>query len=414
MIEYSGNQSQGVVFMVCKNCGTQIFESDAFCPYCGTATNNDISSTVAVNAGYYENQTAPNAYADEAAGTEQPAAPLNYYTQPNYPAPRPKKKSAMPIIIGVLSVLLIAAVTALIFKEDIMAAFEKKPAKHNITNQSSSEISKAEGSYQFGIDGESTDAASNAAIQEETATAAAVAPTQQPSATQAATQKPTQAPTQKPATTSAQVSGGGLNSSDISAVVAFYNAAEKKTESGGAPKGRQTMQLNGDIKYDAAMGSLGPVLDPIITKAVDNNCGQTNSIPGKGALLASDVSSASATSKNGKTTIRLNIKNQTDGAYASDKNSSGPVARAIGTLGSADNIFNELDASINSSNKDSITIKYTNAYIECVVDEATGRIISGNWHYNVNINIGSASMKSGTISVSIKDINVNIDYEVEI
>lgn len=399
--------------MVCKNCGTQIFESDAFCPYCGTATNNDISSTVAVNAGYYENQTAPNAYADEAAGTEQPAAPLNYYTQPNYPAPQPKKKSAMPIIIGVLSVLLIAAVTALIFKEDIMAAFEKKPAKHNITNQSSSEISKADGSYQFGIDGESTDAASNAAIQEETATAAAVAPTQQPSATQTATQaptqQPTQAPTQKPATTSAQVSGGGLNSSDISAVVAFYNAAKKKTESGGAPKGNQTMQLCREISADSSMGSFSTVIEPLIENVIDANCGQTNSIPGNGDLLASDVSSAGAESKNGKTTIYIKIKNQTDTLNSS----SGPVSRAVGTLGSVDSVLNEFSLSIVSGN-DTVKIKYENAYIECVVDEATGRIISGKWHYNATVTIGSATVKISGMTAKMNNLIIIIDNKVEI
>ncbi len=200
----------------------------------------------------------------------------------------------------------------------------------------------------------------------------------------------------------------GLNSTNIAEVVAYYNAAHANTKK--APKGNQTMKLDGDITGDGALGAILKVLSPAAEKALAKNSTPTDYVPGHPPLKASDVAKATATSKNGVTTIDIQLKSQTDGPSASDK--EGPVGRGVGTLGNIENALKELNATI-TEGRDTIKLTYNNAYIKCTIDENANTVTGGTWHHTVNVNIGNAKTKLGSIPLpSLTNLKAKIDYKV--
>lgn len=227
------------------------------------------------------------------------------------------------------------------------------------------------------------------------------------------TEAPAEETTAAPEETTAEATKG-LNSTDVAEVIAFYNAAVKATQDAGAPKGKQTMKLvDGSLDGDGAIGAIVKVLEPIAVKALEKNSTSTDYIPGhENDLLATDASAATATSKNGVTTIKITLKSQTDGPDA-DAHNAGPVARGIGTLGSIETALAELGASI-SKGRDTVKLTYNNAYIECKVNEETGTITGGTWHHLVNINIGDAQAKISVLSANLKNFKGKVDFTVAI
>ena len=210
------------------------------------------------------------------------------------------------------------------------------------------------------------------------------------------------------ATTAAE--SKGLNSTDIAEVVAYYNAAVIKTNKEGAPKGHSTMKLKGEITGDGAIGAILSVLSPAAEKALEKNSVETDYIPGKGLLKPEDVTRAQAVSKNGVTTVTIALKSQTDGSDADSK--AGPVGRGIGTLGSIDSALKELGAEL-TSGRETVKLTYDDAYIKCTINENTGKITGGTWHYVVNIFVGDAKAKLG-ISANLKNLKAAVDYTVAI
>ncbi len=203
----------------------------------------------------------------------------------------------------------------------------------------------------------------------------------------------------------------GLNSTNAEEVVAYYNAAVKKTnDSKKAPKGHSTMKLDGEITGDGAIGTILQFLSPAAEKALAKNSVETDYIPGKGMLKASDVTKAQASSKNGVTTIVIQLKDQTDGPKV--ESTEGPVGRGIGTLGNIDKALSELGAEI-TEGKDTVKLTYTNAYIKCTINESTGMVTGGTWHYLVKIFVGDAKAKLG-ISANLKNLKAAVDYTVSI
>jgi len=204
----------------------------------------------------------------------------------------------------------------------------------------------------------------------------------------------------------------GLTSTDPTAVAAFYNKAVKATEK-SAPKGHQTMKLDGGITGDGGLGAVLKVASPIIENTLEKNSTDTDYIPGHEAdLLASDIKSCSAVSKNGVTTLTIMLKDQKDGPTA-DAHTAGPVARGIGTLGNVDGAIEALGAELYSG-KDTIVLNYNDAYIkQLTIDENTGKITHGTWHYKVNVTVGNAEIKLG-MKFTAKNLKACIDYTVVI
>ncbi len=197
-----------------------------------------------------------------------------------------------------------------------------------------------------------------------------------------------------------------FNSTDAKEVVEFYNAARKATNP--APKGHQTMALSGEITGDGVIGVLLSVLQPAAKSALEKNSKDTDWIPGHdhGDILATDVTSAKATTKDGVTTVELKFKDQVDGPDTS----KGPVERGISTLGSIDSALSEMGAEI-SEGRDTVKLTYTDAYLTAKIKD--GKIIGGTWHYLVKIFVGNAKGKLG-ISITLKNIKAAVDYKVVI
>ena len=197
-----------------------------------------------------------------------------------------------------------------------------------------------------------------------------------------------------------------FNSTDIAEVVKFYNAARKATNP--APKGHQTMALSGDITGDGFIGALLQVLQPAAKSALEKNSKDTDWIPGHDHddILASDVKSAKATTKNGVTTVEMTFKDQVDGPDTS----KGPVERGISTLGSIDSALSELGAEI-TEGRDTVKLTYTDAYLKATIKD--GKITGGTWHYLVKIFVGNAKGKLG-ISITLKNLKAAVDYKVVI
>ena len=228
--------------------------------------------------------------------------------------------------------------------------------------------------------------------------------------------KPVEAPSQ--AAGSQGGSQGGSTpaaAKTVAEIVADYVKARKATKP--APAGKQTMVLgnNGKITGDGATGSLFKVASPIINKVLQNNSTTTDYVPASSHsdLKASDVKSAKAiVSADGKyTDYIIYVKDQTDGPNG-DSHNGGPVARGVGTLGSIDEALKQLGAEFKSG-KENVKLTYTNAYIFARVDNSTGKIINGTYHYLVKISISEAELKLG-ISAKVKNMYGEVDYTVKI
>ena len=201
----------------------------------------------------------------------------------------------------------------------------------------------------------------------------------------------------------------GSYSNDIEEIVSLYNAAHAATKP--APKGHSTMKLEGVITGDGALGGVLKVASPIIQNTLEKNSVETDYIPGKGRLWAEDAVSAVSVSRGGITEITIHLKEQTDGPEA-DAHTAGPVARGIGTLGNVNYAIESLGAELYSG-KETIKLTYKDAYIKCRIDNSTGKIIAGTWHYAVHVYVGEAEVKLG-LKFTAKNLKGIVDYTVTI
>ena len=172
---------------------------------------------------------------------------------------------------------------------------------------------------------------------------------------------------------------------------------------------------NGKITGDGATGTLFKAASPIINSVLKNNSTATDYVPASSHadLKASDVKSAKAiVSADGKyTDYIIYVKDQTDGPNG-DSHNGGPVARGVGTLGSIDEALKQLGAEFKSG-KENVKLTYTNAYVFARVDNSTGKIINGTYHYLVKVSISEAELKLG-ISAKVKNMYGEVDYTVKI
>ena len=161
-------------------------------------------------------------------------------------------------------------------------------------------------------------------------------------------------------------------------------------------------------------GGLGKILgsfEGIAKKALEKNSTETTWIPAgdHGDVLPTDVKNAKAAiSADGKYT-----NSQTDGPKESS--SKGPVGRSIGTLGNVQNALDELPGVSVTSGMENIKLTYNDAYVRDVkIDNATGKIISGTWHYKVNVDVKNLGVKVIGIPASIDTLTGIVDYTVKL
>ena len=204
----------------------------------------------------------------------------------------------------------------------------------------------------------------------------------------------------------------GLNSTDAKAVVAFYNKAVKASVK-NPPKGKQTMKLE-KLEGTGGLGKILGSFEGIAKKALEKNSTDTNYIPAgdHGDVLPTDVKNAKATNDGKYTTVSFDVKPQTDGPKESS--SKGPVGRSIGTLGNVQNALDQLPGVSVTSGIENIKLTYDHAYVTVKIDNNTGKIVSGTWHYKVNVNVNNLGVKVIGIPASIDTLHGIVDYTVKI
>ncbi len=437
--------------MFCKKCGAELIDGALFCTECGTAVNantdektvspsvtpvmlaNDDDVTVVIgNNGQIMGDGATERYN---FGETVPANDIFDGIQPGNgfpppapqpPAPKKKKKTALIIILVIVAVTLLFLIGAVIlffvFKDSIKSFIDEsfgnsaysEKADNDDDQYGIADDTYEEVTYYY----DSYDKVTSPEIETlpewtvENPDEPTLIVTQPPATvfvppTQAPTRPPVTERVTQPATQPPSVYGG-LNSSDPAEIASFYETAARRTYNVSAT---QFMSLNGDISGDGAIGAILTVLQPTIDQVLAENTYRTNSIPGAGVapLYSSDIKSASAISNGGRTTVTIYLKEQVDGPDG-DSNYGGPVARGIGTLGSIDNVLNELGADI-TSGRDTVSLTYRDAYIRCVIDNETGEIVSGTWFWTVDVFVGYADVDLG-ISVMLKNLGASVNYKV--
>lgn len=204
----------------------------------------------------------------------------------------------------------------------------------------------------------------------------------------------------------------GLNSTDAKAVVAFYNKAVKASVK-NPPKGKQTMKLE-KLEGTGGLGKILGSFEGIAKKALEKNSTDTNYIPAgdHGDVLPTDVKNAKATNDGKYTTVSFDVNPQTDGPKESS--SKGPVGRSIGTLGNVQNALDQLPGVSVTSGIENIKLTYDHAYVTVKIDNNTGKIVSGTWHYKVNVNVNNLGVKVIGIPASVDTLHGIVDYTVKI
>ena len=253
----------------------------------------------------------------------------------------------------------------------------------------------------------------NVPVEDESKDETTVEDAQQAENTDKNESKPAVSNNKAPANTNKTAAQKGLNSTNPAEVAAFYVKARNASMS-NAPKGNQVMKLSGKIEGEGGIGKLLEIGQGIIDKALANNSVPTDFIPAGGYsdLRASDITSCSAKVQGNYTVVTVHLKDQTDGPNG-NKTNGGAVSRGIGTLGSIDEALKELGGAQITEGRDKLTLTYTDAHFTVKIDNNSGRIVSGTWHYLVKINISEAKIKLG-LSLPVKGLRAGVDYTVTI
>lgn len=197
-------------------------------------------------------------------------------------------------------------------------------------------------------------------------------------------------------------------------ILDFYNKAVKAADAAPDSQklhGNSVMKIKPgtSITADGGLGSVLKVVSPIAESALERNSSSTSNVPGYGEIKLSDLKSISATESGGKIVVKMTVKEQTDGPSADG--SAGPVGRAIGTLGDIQGALNELGAEF-IRGRETVTLTYTDVYINATLDKNTGKLVGGTYHYVVNILVKDAQIKISVISPNVKNLKAYIDYTV--
>lgn len=193
-------------------------------------------------------------------------------------------------------------------------------------------------------------------------------------------------------------------------IVEFYKAAATLTNKGkvNAQDQMTLVSLDGG---SGVVGGLVSAFEPIAKKALAKNSGSLDHITGGfDKLTADDVASATATDEGKYTHVRINLKEQTDGMNG--KSREGHVGHGISILDGVQTAIDQLDGVTVDASQGEVKLHYNNAYIDCKIDNETGKVVSGTWHYTVNVTINNVTAKIGFISATLHDAKGVVDYQV--
>lgn len=173
---------------------------------------------------------------------------------------------------------------------------------------------------------------------------------------------------------------------DAEALLEMYNNAVKKTNDNGGLKGIYAVNIiDGSLKSENE--NLTELMNIYVSAGSLNSSGEESEIPGKGAVEIDDIKDIYAASVDGKTIIRILLNDQASDGYGISDNYS--VRHGVGDMGNYIKSLSDSGIKI-VSGKETIEINYTDAYITCIIDDATGQITGGTWHKITSLNHGDA------------------------
>lgn len=193
-------------------------------------------------------------------------------------------------------------------------------------------------------------------------------------------------------------------------IVEFYKKAATETDK-GAVKGQVKMEMTALDGGSGVVGTLLNLFRPIAKSTLEKNSGPVDGITGGYQKLSeADVKSATAKDDGQYTTIHIDLKDQTDGMNG--KSNEGSVGHGVSVLDGIQKAFDELNGVDVDTSEGGITLRYNNAYIDAKIDNATGKIVSGKWHYKVDIGINNVKAKIGFVGATLKDATGAVEYTV--
>lgn len=197
------------------------------------------------------------------------------------------------------------------------------------------------------------------------------------------------------AATTTEPKGPGLTSKDIAEVLAYYQAAAKKT---GAINAISHSSI-GEASGEGAVAAIFKLVKPLIERSLANNGNEQKVIPGAPQkLVVSDIISASAIAGPASTTITMKIKDQPNAEAM--ENDEGPVGHAMGTMG---NMKASLEGIINYGEDGKVLVSYKGCTVTVTIDHASGKIVNGTWKNTAYFSVQNASAYS---IVNVKRIDL--------
>lgn len=191
-------------------------------------------------------------------------------------------------------------------------------------------------------------------------------------------------------------------------IVDYYKKAAAATGKINANDKMELLSLDGG---SGVVGGLLSAFEPIAKNALAKNSGSVDHITGGYQnLSADDVASATATSDGKVMSVRINLKEQTDGMNGKSK--EGHVGHGVSILDGVQKAIDELNGVTVDASEGSIKLRYNDAYIDVKIDEATGKVISGKWHYKVNVTIDNTKVKVGILPATLNGATGVVEYAV--
>lgn len=200
------------------------------------------------------------------------------------------------------------------------------------------------------------------------------------------------------------VLGENVNSNAVQVLEVYNNAVIKTDED--APLVTTTMSLE-DLVMDGMNAGTVTMLKSMMNDMLAEEAFEDYDIPGKGELTADDVVSAKMSTEEGLTTVIIKVKEQIDDGYGNAKGSA-PVSRAMSTLGNVAGIMEETDF---ISGGENLEITYTDCTLACIIDDATGMILYGEWYYNVTLEMDGLVINAGESPLEISDVSYTMGYK---
>ena len=196
--------------------------------------------------------------------------------------------------------------------------------------------------------------------------------------------------------------------SQIAQIVAQFNAAVKK---GTALTGKATLTyVEGSLHTDSSTDAVLRQLEPALRTSLEKNSVTVDTLPGSGPLLPEDVLAVSVREDAETTVLELLLADQYDG-FDADPVNGGAVARGCGPLASFKSSFDEIGLRV-LSGEESITATYSQPVIRVTIDNATGKILAGSWHYRTSFKTGDAQFFIGGIRMPTKNFICAVDTDI--